>query len=371
MITALQLKQTGFDDDSIVGFIEEQRPLLLKAGFSNHKINKAYGLQVNHAASIDTGLLNGNDGDTLNNGVPVGKQSALITQQTAVNGSATTDNDGSLLANDEVTEEEAKANLITIDKINDKDRATILRTMQTLQGMIKEEGDVVGLQTDWLAKHYPNITHQEAQKMSSNELDLIEAAKTAAKSPLYRPWKTGVYVLNGKRYNKEEFQKRFPSVFAQDHEQIDTSKVEKLEVINTITTTGENSRNVLTKRASQYNFKPTDIANINEALSFITELESGGRSIYNDEGNKTGLFQLDQDQTIEAVNAFAEMNYFENPDWEVPSWVTQLYVHRDMTRLMPDQQRALALSRILKNAGSGNDILKRLASGDVSAFAQK
>ncbi len=368
MITALQLKQAGFDDDSIVGFIEEQRPLLLKAGFSNHKINKAYGLQVNHAASTDTGILNGNDGDPLHNGIPVGKQSALTTQQEAVSGSATTDTDGSLLPTDEVTKEEAEANLITIDKINDDDRATILRTMQTLQGMIKEEGDVVGLQTDWLAKHYPNITHQEAKKMSSNELDLIEAAKTAAKSPLYRPWKTGVYVLNGKRYNKEEFQKRFPSVFAQDHEKIDTSKVEKLEVINTITTTGEHSRNVLTNMASQYNLKPTGIANINEALSFITELESGGRSIYNDEGNKTGLFQLSTDQTIEAANAFAEMNYFDNPDWEVPSWVTQLYVHRDMTRLMPDQQRALALARILKNAGSGNDILKRLADGDVSAI---
>ena len=38
-LTALQLKQAGFDDETILNFIETQRPILKTAGFSDQEIN--------------------------------------------------------------------------------------------------------------------------------------------------------------------------------------------------------------------------------------------------------------------------------------------------------------------------------------------
>ena len=44
-ITASQLKLAGFDDETIIGHIEDQRPLLVQAGFSNNQIDKFYGIE--------------------------------------------------------------------------------------------------------------------------------------------------------------------------------------------------------------------------------------------------------------------------------------------------------------------------------------
>ena len=47
-ITASQLKLAGFDDESIIGHINDQRPLLIQAGFSNNQIDKFYGIERNN-----------------------------------------------------------------------------------------------------------------------------------------------------------------------------------------------------------------------------------------------------------------------------------------------------------------------------------
>lgn len=44
-LTLLQLKQAGFDDDSIASLLEQQRPTLKAAGFSDFQINKSLGLR--------------------------------------------------------------------------------------------------------------------------------------------------------------------------------------------------------------------------------------------------------------------------------------------------------------------------------------
>ena len=369
MITALQLKQAGFDDEGIIGFIEDQRIGLNAAGFTNHKINKHYGLKVTNKPYVSESMIDGTDGDLVTNAITSAKTDKLKTVQSNVNGDVSLESDStSLIANDTTTAKEAEANLIKIDEINNADRNNIMQNMEKIRKIIKEEGDVVALQGDWLAKNYPNVTYDEAKAMQTKEFELIEHAKKAKNSPLYRPWKTGVYSVNGKRYNKEEFEDRFPSLLLNDHEEVDTSGQDKIEIINTITTTGVNSRAVLKDMANEFKLKPQEIANINESISFLAEIESGGRSIHNEESTKTGLFQLDGDQTVEAANAFVELNYKSNPEWPVPDWITKLYVHRDMTRLMPDEQRALTLARILSVAGADSQIIKELSKGDPKAI---
>ena len=56
-ITALQMKQAGFDDEAIIGFIEEQRAGMVAAGFTHQDINTAYGLTVIDSPSISNSLV--------------------------------------------------------------------------------------------------------------------------------------------------------------------------------------------------------------------------------------------------------------------------------------------------------------------------
>ena len=53
-ITPLHLKQAGFSDETIIKWVDNQRPLLNKAGFSDMEINNAYGLRVINSDSLST-----------------------------------------------------------------------------------------------------------------------------------------------------------------------------------------------------------------------------------------------------------------------------------------------------------------------------
>ena len=74
MITSLQLKNAGFNDDQITHWVDQQRGMLKKAGYSDMEINKAYGLRINKTEElnhivndIDTSLsLNIHKNDTTN-----------------------------------------------------------------------------------------------------------------------------------------------------------------------------------------------------------------------------------------------------------------------------------------------------------------
>ena len=52
MITTLQLKNAGFNDDQITYWVDQQRPFLKKAGFSDMEINKHYGLRINKSNDL-------------------------------------------------------------------------------------------------------------------------------------------------------------------------------------------------------------------------------------------------------------------------------------------------------------------------------
>jgi len=55
-LTPLHLKQAGFSDDAIIHWVNNQRPMLKKAGFSDMEINKTYGLK-----EVKSNILNDND----------------------------------------------------------------------------------------------------------------------------------------------------------------------------------------------------------------------------------------------------------------------------------------------------------------------
>ena len=51
-LTPLMLSQAGFDQESIINFINQQRPLLKYAGFSDMEINEAYGVKQDVSSVI-------------------------------------------------------------------------------------------------------------------------------------------------------------------------------------------------------------------------------------------------------------------------------------------------------------------------------
>ena len=62
-LTALQLRQAGFDEDTVLSFVENQRPILKKAGFSDFEINKEFGIQpIKSKSLISEDYQDANDG---------------------------------------------------------------------------------------------------------------------------------------------------------------------------------------------------------------------------------------------------------------------------------------------------------------------
>ena len=51
-LTATQLRQAGFDEETILSLIEDQRPILKQAGFSDVEINKEFGIAPTHSNSL-------------------------------------------------------------------------------------------------------------------------------------------------------------------------------------------------------------------------------------------------------------------------------------------------------------------------------
>lgn len=51
-LTATQLRQAGFDEETILSLIEDQRPILKQAGFSDVEINKEFGIAQTHSNSL-------------------------------------------------------------------------------------------------------------------------------------------------------------------------------------------------------------------------------------------------------------------------------------------------------------------------------
>ena len=51
-LTATQLRQAGFDENTVLQFIETQRPILKKTGFSDVQINDEFGIKPIKTNSI-------------------------------------------------------------------------------------------------------------------------------------------------------------------------------------------------------------------------------------------------------------------------------------------------------------------------------
>ena len=106
-ITASQLKAAGFDDESILGHIDEQRPLLKQAGFSDNQIDKFYGIERTTVAPLTDSDVHplhqpvNTEGKSLNEGQDVSKTWAE--KQAEKNPSSA--NAGSEVNNSSITDE--------------------------------------------------------------------------------------------------------------------------------------------------------------------------------------------------------------------------------------------------------------------------
>ncbi len=363
-ITALQLSQAGFDNDTIKSYVDTQVPLLEKAGFNKKEIYNSYGITpLNSKSLLDTDMQDDTTAIT-NNELPLGKKTSLMKRS------------------DEETQNTVKNNLTsdgkynikntTFDLLKEQDQASILNKIDEAYKLFKDDGEGrIGFFNDWMETYYPNVAY-EKEKFSNNEdLTLAESALNDEQVKLLENAQAkdiiggnqGFNINNGENY-----------VYDPDFRKAEKES-EVIKVLHTPFSTGKETKAILEYTKNHYKFNDMQIMYINEFLSFVSGVSSGNKNIYNSDGTKGGIFQFSKKQLISSLNNLVNLNSRNNKNYKVPDWVSQAYFHQDPTRLLPDEQKAIALANFLEipksekyNRDNSDELIKAIANGDVEAM---
>jgi len=354
-ITASQLKAAGFDDESILGHIDEQRPLLKQAGFSDNQIDKFYGIERTTVAPLTDGDVHplhqsvNTEGESLNAGQDVSKTWAekqaeknpsSANASNKVNNSSITDENKPIKEGDSVNFSANKAITSTDQIINNKSSLVPFQNVPT---------------PDYNTQLFQTIAEQQAAKEKTE-------AEMKEKGLIYYDQLSD---SERKIYNRN---RKKP---VRDGQQMGViyrpTEDAKIPILNTTVTTGPSSMLVLNSIKNAQSLEDDDVGTLNEFVSFIASIESGNRNIYNEAGTKGGVFQLSNEEMPSLLNYYGNVAKASNPDWKMPKWMELAYTHKDPTKLSLDAQRALALIKISMNPEAQAYILKG-ARGDKDAL---
>ena len=321
-ITPLQLRRAGFSEESISHWVEKQRPLLKKAGFSDMEINKEYGVLVNKS-----NLLVNDELDTEASLLQEEKHAPFPNKIEELNKKQIKDSDKSEQSINVEIDKNKEEKIKAVDKtskfdvpINDKlDELEVLQSKELLVG-------------------------------KDNDVFLVDDEKIKALE----------------KAHAEKIAKNF-----------EKGKHFKKEILHTEVTTGQETRRVLNHLKEYYGWSDLDAYTFNTFISVVSGIESDNRNIYSEDGKAKGLFQWRDASLVTALDRFVATNRKINPNYETPPWVLDAYKHKDGTVLTPDQERALTISNFfqitynsrLRRDGT-DDLIKRIATGDVEAMKE-
>lgn len=319
-ITPLQLRRAGFSEESISHWVEKQRPLLKKAGFSDMEINKEYGVLVNKSNLLVNGEL---------------------------------DTEASLLEEEKHVPFPNK-----IEELNKKQSKDSDKSEQSINVEIDKNKEEKIKAVDKTSKFEVPINDK------LNELEALQSKELLVGKD------NDVFLVADDKIKALE--KAHAEQIAKDFEE---GKHFKKEILHTEVTTGQESRKVLNHLKEYYGWSDLDAYTFNTFISFVSALESDNRNIYNKSGNAKGLFQFTEGSFVTALNRFVAVNKNINPNYEEPQWVTNALKHKDATYLSPDQQRALTIANFYKikrserlNRDGTDSLIEAIAKGDVEAM---
>ena len=377
-LTALQLKQAGFDDETILNFIETQRPILKTAGFSDQEINNSYGVIPKSSLAIGGEELAPNPSDI--NNPPLNTKTLL-------------DKKSEEQSRNEVIQDKVQKyqipNKTTFDLLKEEDQKTITSRIDEAFKLFKEDGEGrVGFISSWMDQYYPNVTYDKSAFLTDRDLTVAESAvndvndKNLIESEIARD------VITGKvGYDKENFRYTFDKDFV-NAETIRLDKEAKLKfieeeakkypkILNTQYTTGPNTLQLLEYTKQYFGATDVEIQNLNEFFSFLSAVESDNRNIINPNSTAAGFFQITKPSMVTSLNRFTNIQKRQNPQYQIPSWIERAYEHKDITILSPDQQKALALAYILEmpeskkfNRAGSDELIKEILKGNTDAMKQ-
>jgi len=382
LLTTLQLKQAGFSDDAIVHWVNNQRPLLKNAGFSDMEINNAYGIKPTDLGSINTEIMNNESNVSIN------ENTVHTDGVTSLNNKNTVGKDKSIdTINSSLDKDYEKIEKL---KLPNEDKTKIKTMLQTsLDNFKGDDKGRVGFEETWLNDHYPDITLNDIKFSEDKDVDLLSTALNDKQVELLQGAEAKD-ILNGNiGYNSKEnkfvFSKEYedeirPARLKQkEKELIEGVKKQKykLYVLNTPLTTGQESRKVLNFAQDYYGANEQQLNNFNTFISYVSTLESDNRNIYSRDGEAKGLFQFRGSSAVTGLNRFKNLMYKLDKDYQIPKWLEEAYEHKDFTALTPDQQRAVTLANFIMigpnktlNRAGTDDLIKRIMDGDVDAMKE-
>lgn len=292
MTTALQLRQAGFPDEFVLKYIEEQRPYLKQAGFTDSQINKHYGIEV-----IDQGVHKAGEETHLNGNAVLAQDEnksltsdnynqTLAEEKGKYNNNLASENSSLLVKDGNDTKTNTGTNLADIPKSGGKN--------QDAKSQNDEANDEVDVD---------KTLYFENKEVQGNE-DLLKNVGAEIKdatdpSVMYYDEMTKGQKLAYNRSRK--MPKGITKVLRRDEQGVTTEEKDKIGIVNTNLTTGAYTVNFQKSLMDTGNFDYFGVRTINEFASFAAKFESDNANVINGDQTKSGLWQLSNEEMPELI----------------------------------------------------------------------
>jgi hypothetical protein len=359
-ITALQLRQAGFPDEFVLDYIEDRRPYLKQAGFTDTQINNHYGIEQQY---------NGDYEDILDN--HESNQAVLTSEQHISSGSESFAETLTAEKKALTTNKNAETSLLQTDGQPVKIESGGEETAVTNQ--VNSEANSVLENAEVESKE--NADPMEATLFNTQMLGNSELLANV-NAEIENATEEGVMfydqLTDGQKkiYNRN---RRPPAgitkILFRDEEGVTEEEKDKMGVLHTGYTTGKYTVNYQEKLISDGITDYFGAKTLNEYASFVARFESDNANIINDDNTKSGLWQLNNEELPSLIQTWINDQKLINPEFKVPPQLKEAMVHKNAAKLPIPLQRTLFWAKMLNTDGM-EDLLPRIAKGDKVAMAE-
>ena len=360
MATALQLRQAGFPDEFVLKYIEEQRPYLKKAGFTDSQINKHYGIEV-----IDQGVHKAGEETHLNGNAVLAQDEnrsltsdnynqTLAEEKGKYNNNVASENSSLLVKDGNDTKTNTGTNLEDIPKSGGKN--------QDAKSQNDEANDEIDVD---------KTLYFENKDVQGNE-DLLKNVNAEIKDATDPTVMYYDELTKGQqqKYNRNRsMPKGITKIIRRDEQGVTREEKDKVGIVNTNLTTGAYTVNFQKALMDTGNFDYFGVKTINEFASFVARFESDNANVINGDQTKSGLWQLSNEELPELIQFWINKQKEYNKDFVVPKEFKEAMEHKSAMLLQPHQQRTLFWAKMMKVPDSMK-LLERIAKGDKVAMRE-
>lgn len=329
-LTLLQLKQAGFDDDSIASLLEQQRPTLKAAGFSDFQINKSLGLRPKSTFAPEEDF-------TIADQKPIDNSGILASQPETSDVMKATKSKG---VKEEIQEEEQ----------DEQEDMQFIANNENLKSIF----DIFA----------PDIKERDRAFLEETALRIEQS----------------LMPLNALDLQREKYGDVLTKKVTGSGQYAPTKQEEirepKLKIPNPDTTTGPLSMKMLMTVQNPLEDRPAtpeELFYMNEFAGIVMAIESDGRNIINNAGY-AGYFQYGKPDFKVALNRYKRRSLRYDEDFQTPEWWTKANEHLNPMSLTMDQMKAVFLADFLEKPASqkynkkGTDFyIPSILKGDAQA----